>query len=1056
MPAPLTVARDRGLHWLFGRALDLSQGDDSRVGSAREDGDGGGTLSTSSASKTSSLAKLGATFIPVSIYLGVCLAVFVVLRPRCRRVYAPRTIEGLQTARYISTALPSGWLNWIVPFFRVPDTFVLNHGSLDGFFFLRYLKVLRNLCAAGCLIVWPVVLPINATGGNGHAQLDQLTIGNVADPRRLFAHAAVACVFFGLVLFTVVRESIYYVNLRQAYLSSPRYADRLAARTMMITCVPPQYLDERRLRKLYGDKARRVWIPRTNRQLAGLVKEREQTALRLEKAEIQLIKKANAARTKYLRANPGVCPRSLQGLPAPRTDTPAMSEKLKEDEGRASSSPTEITVIPRSSRSYSQTLDGLDPHQPAPLESNSSPPQQDHDDDDDDDDYIHPFGLDPSLPDVRGSVAALWLPVEARPHHRPLANYGRRVDTIRWTRERLRDMNQQIHKLRRAVRRGDGHALPAAFVEFDSPASAQAAQQTLVHHRPLQMATRLLDIRPDEVLWDSLRMSWWERIVRRVLVFALIVAAIIFWSIPSALVGIVSNVESLAKIPFLVWVPKLPAPILGFLSGFVPAIALSLFMSLVPMMLRFCAAQAGVPSAVQAELFCQKAYFAFQVVQVFLITTLTAAASSAFFDVLKDPSSAQNLLAKNLPKASNFYISYILIQCLAAGGSNLLHLLDLFRHQIFVKAISIPRSQHNLWRRLRPVHWGGVFPVFTNMGVIALSYACIAPLILVFAAGGMGFMHLVWRYNLIYVFDSDMDSKGLFYPRALMQLIVGLYMAEVCLLGLFALNSAFGPMALIILLLVVTFIVHKTLGEAIEPLVQSLPQTLALEEEIREEEKALAAAADGTSETNTSNPGGAASDYYDTEQTFGESGAHIEEEEYDEEAEESVNNDDHVVTGNRGVEGAGNLWSLISDFFVALAHSTMKSQAESSGLNRFLRKLGLATSSDPHDAANSAPPPWLAKWLHPEVYEDFLALRALIPADATADDEPEQQRRRRDYMPPELWLPKPTLWIPRDEARVSRQEVAHTRPCVPISDLGARLDDRGRVAVDVEASPLED
>jgi hypothetical protein len=99
MPAPLTVARDRGLHWLFGRALDLSQGDDSRVGSAREDGDGGGTLSTSSASKTSSLAKLGATFIPVSIYLGVCLAVFVVLRPRCRRVYAPRTIEGLQTAR---------------------------------------------------------------------------------------------------------------------------------------------------------------------------------------------------------------------------------------------------------------------------------------------------------------------------------------------------------------------------------------------------------------------------------------------------------------------------------------------------------------------------------------------------------------------------------------------------------------------------------------------------------------------------------------------------------------------------------------------------------------------------------------------------------------------------------------------------------------------------------------------------------------------------------------------------------------------------------------------
>jgi hypothetical protein len=88
-------------------------------------------------------------------------------------------------------------INWVVPFFKTPDTFVLNHGSLDGFFFLRYLKVLRNICIAGCLIVWPIILPINATGGNGQEQLDLLTIGNVKDERKLFAHAVVAWVFFG-------------------------------------------------------------------------------------------------------------------------------------------------------------------------------------------------------------------------------------------------------------------------------------------------------------------------------------------------------------------------------------------------------------------------------------------------------------------------------------------------------------------------------------------------------------------------------------------------------------------------------------------------------------------------------------------------------------------------------------------------------------------------------------------------------------------------------------------------------------------------------------------
>jgi hypothetical protein len=348
---------------------------------------------------------------------------------------------------------------------------------------------------------------------------------------------------------------------------------------MMITCVPSQYLDERRLRKIYGDAAKRIWIPRTTKDLARLVKEREQTALRLEKAEIQLIKKANAARTKYLRANPDACT-SAPVAPLHLADTSIKSEK-NQDEGHNTSTSTEITVVPVSSHSNTQTTDGLnsrDSQGAIELQSKESTTQ--------DDEYLHPFGLDPSLPDVRGSVAALWIPVESRPHHRPLANYGRRVDTIRWTRERLKELNLQIYKLRRSIRRGDGHALPAAFIEFDTQESAQAAQQTVIHHRPLQMSTRLLDIRPDEVIWDSLRMSWWERIVRRTLVFALIVAAIIFWSIPSAFVGIVSNVEFLSSIPFLVWIPKLPGPILGFLGGFVPAMALSLFMSLVPMMLR--------------------------------------------------------------------------------------------------------------------------------------------------------------------------------------------------------------------------------------------------------------------------------------------------------------------------------------------------------------------------------------------------------------------------------------------------------------------------------------
>lgn len=398
-------------------------------------------------------------------------------------------------------------------------------------------------------------------------------------------------------LVTIVRECIYYVNLRQAYLSSPYYAQRLSSRTMLLTCVPPQYCDEARLRKLYGDSAKRIWIPRTAKALVNLVKEREQTALRLEKAEVELIRKANIARNKWLRSNrPEGSALSGQDLveeqrrastvdSVPRIQTPPAATTSNDitpesvtihvtGSKQASSGDSNVENVHQTTYSQHAVVDEkaeVAEHQPGVKE---------------DDYYTHPYGLEPTLPDIRGSVAAKWIPVEARPYHRPLGNFGRRVDTIRWTRSRLKELNLEIYKLRRRVRRGDATTLPAAFIEFDTQEAAQAAHQAVAHHRPLQMSTRLLGVRSDEVIWSSLRMTWWERVVRKTMVLALISVAIIFWSIPSAFIGLVSNIEFLSAISFLAWLKALPKPILGFIQGFIPALALSMWMALVPVMLR--------------------------------------------------------------------------------------------------------------------------------------------------------------------------------------------------------------------------------------------------------------------------------------------------------------------------------------------------------------------------------------------------------------------------------------------------------------------------------------
>lgn len=113
-----------------------------------------------------------------------------------------------------------------------------------------------------------------------------------------------------------------------------------------------------------------------------------------------------------------------------------------------------------------------------------------------------------------------------------------------------------------------------------------------------------------------------------------------------------------------------------------------------------------------------------------------------------------------------------------------------------------------------------------------MTYSCIAPLILGFASLGLYLVYQAYRYNFLFVYDIHVDTKGLVYPRALQHLLTGVYLAEICMIGLFAIRSAIGPLVIIAIFTVLTVLAHMSLNEAIAPLNTSLPRTLDTEEEL--------------------------------------------------------------------------------------------------------------------------------------------------------------------------------------------------------------------------------
>jgi len=73
----------------------------------------------------------------------------------------------------------------------------------------------------------------------------------------------------------------------------------------------------------------------------------------------------------------------------------------------------------------------------------------------------------------------------------------------------------------------------------------------------------------------------------------------------------------------------------------------------------------------------------------------------------------------------------------------------------------------------------------------------------------------------------------------------------------------------------------------------------------------------------------------------------------------------------------------------------------------------------------------------------------MVPADMPDPVYPDNVARDA-YYPPSVMTPAPKLWIPRDPAGISRQEVAHTSKVISITDEGAWLDEKSRLAIDLD------
>jgi hypothetical protein len=340
-------------------------------------------------------------------------------------------------------------------------------------------------------------MPVNASGGGSSTELDKISISNVKKKNLLYAHAVVAWVFLGFVMFTVARERLWLIGLRQAWTLSTPNVKRVSSRTVLFLSAPRDALIQDNMHRFFGDGAIRIWPITKPEVLQTLVSERNALVEKLESAEATLIRKAN-------------------------------SKKARNSVGSLSSSETRYSDLPDS---------------------------------------------------VKKAI---------RPQSHPITSPRReKVDTIRSLREQLKEKEELIEEMRRAYDVGEPHGAAAVIVEFKTQAEAQRAHQQVASSNPLALMPRYAGVKPNEIIWDNLTIPPAKRVSQEGIALAIVTLTIVFWSIPSGFIGLISNISYLAEnFEWLRFLKDLPDPVIGLLSGLVPPLLTSLLSKYVPAIFR--------------------------------------------------------------------------------------------------------------------------------------------------------------------------------------------------------------------------------------------------------------------------------------------------------------------------------------------------------------------------------------------------------------------------------------------------------------------------------------
>ncbi|WWD05285.1 hypothetical protein V865_003358 [Kwoniella europaea PYCC6329] len=702
---------------------------------------------------TASTSSFVTALVTAGITVGALTAVWLILhnRQKLKRVFQPRSLLAPDAKR--PPVLPSGIFGyWKTILISTPDTDLIVSNGPDAYFFIRFIKVFGlKMLLPYVLLTFVVCIPASAVKPNNQLEgLNLLSFGNVPanHQNRHIAHFFCAIVLMGYTCWLIWQEYNHFVQIRQAWLTSPQHLALARTRTVAVTNVPDSVNSESGMKEIASIVARidsttpgssvpsahaaaqqprkstategtavnpsndaeggvrQVWLTRKCKDVEKIWQERDKECSRLEGGAGKVIKLANKNQAKK--------------------KTPEAQGQY--DAERSSGDIIDRYVLSKKRPSWKQG----------------------------------PLGLIGQKQDLETS------PLYIAERNAKLSDLRKTID----------DLPQGNTVFIRFASQHEAHAFARLVAETDKSNKLMEAGVEVV---------------PEDVEWSNISMNPYQRKIRKIISWALTIGLIIVWAIPVAFVGIVSNIDALCQnTAWLAWICNNGPVVKGIVKGVLPPVLLAVLFMLLPIVLRLLVKLQGEVRKTDIELKLFSRFWLFQVIHGFLIVTLAAGLITALSDIGNTVGQLPTLLAEKLPTASIFFLTFILTATFSGAAKSYSRAVPWVMYMLSgILAGNTPRKVYMKSFKMDSFTWATTFPPTCLLICITIVYTVIQPIITLLALVAFCLLYGAYKYLLHWCADQPdySETGGMFYIKALRTVFVSLYLEGICLAGLFFLSS---------------------------------------------------------------------------------------------------------------------------------------------------------------------------------------------------------------------------------------------------------------------------